>query len=160
MFKVLQILGFWAHRKMSLEFFEGLIWGRTRALNKTLGFEMKFPSKFFGYVESSAVSWIFSASNNLNRLFYRTDPGQTRTLNRTLRFKIISLRNFFSMLEVLQFLGIKVHQKILLDFFVDLLVNRTLGLEKKNTFDIFLACLRLCGFWDFQFIKKCQQTFI
>ena len=61
--------------------------GGNRTLNRTVGFKKKIPSKFFGYLRSTVVSWILSLSKNVNRVLPRTHPGGgTRTLNGTLEF--------------------------------------------------------------------------
>ena len=57
-----------------------------RTLNRTVRFEKKISSKFFGCVQSTVVSWILSLLKNVTTVFPRTDVGGTRTLNRTLAF--------------------------------------------------------------------------
>ena len=60
--------------------------GGNSPLNRTVGFDKKISPKFFGYVESTVVSWILSLSKNVTRVFPRAHPGGTKTLNRTLAF--------------------------------------------------------------------------
>ena len=43
-------------------------------LKTTLGLKKKLPPKFFGYVLSTVVSWIFSLSKNVTRAFPRIHP--------------------------------------------------------------------------------------
>ena len=85
MFKALQFLRFWAYRKILLDFFVELIRREQNSQQNCWNWK-KIPSKFFGYVQSTVVSWILSLSKNVTRVLPRTHPGGTRTLNRTLAF--------------------------------------------------------------------------
>ena len=91
----LKFLGFWVYRKMLLEFFLELCRGGTRTVNRPLAFNKKIRPKFFGYVQSTVVSWILSLSKNVNRVFSRSHLGGTRTLKRTLEFNKKFTLKFF-----------------------------------------------------------------
>ena len=58
--------------------------GGTELSTELLDLEKKIPSQFFGYVQSTVVSWILSLSKNVTTVFPRTHLGGTSTLNRTL----------------------------------------------------------------------------
>ena len=76
MSKALQFLGFRVYRKILQDFFVELIrGGGNRTLNGTVRFEKKIPSKFFGFVQSTVVSWILSLSKNATTVFPRTHLG-------------------------------------------------------------------------------------
>ena len=112
MFKVLQILGFWVYRKMLQEFFPELIRGGPEPSTELSHLTKKLPSKFFGYVWSSAVSWILSLSQNFTRLFCITHPGGIRTLNRTFGFeKKNPFKIFWVCLKYCSFLDFDVIEK-------------------------------------------------
>ena len=95
--------------------------GGNRTLNRTVGFKKKIPWKFFGYVQSTVVSWILSLSKNVTRVLPRTHPGGPELSTELLHLTKNSLWNFLGMFKALQFLRFWVYQKILLDFFVELI---------------------------------------
>ena len=112
--------------------------GGNSPLNRTVGFDKKISPKFFGYVESTVVSWIVSLSKNFTRVFPRSHVGRgPELLTELLHLTKHSLWNFLGVFKALQFLRFWVYQKILLDFFVELIRGGTefwtelLDLKKK-----------------------------
>ena len=115
--------------------------GENRTLNRTVGFEKKYFSKFFWYVQSNVVSWILSLSKHVTRVFPRTHPWgnqnsqQNSCIERKVPFEI-----FLGMFKALQFLRFWVYRKNLQDIFLELIrgVGRTeistelLDLKKKS----------------------------
>ena len=124
--------------------------------------------KFFGYVESSVVSWILSLSKNVTRVFPRTHPGWggTRTLNRTLAFNKKFNSKFFGYVYSSVVSTILSLWKNFTGLFCrthprgNRTLNRTVGFEKKNLFEIFWVCSKYCSFLDLKFKKILRDLFV
>ena len=159
MFIALQFLRFWIYQKILLDFFVELIWEGTELSTELLDLKKNF-SKFFGYVQSTVVSWILSSSKHVTRVFPSTQPGGPDLSTELLPGTKSLLRNFSGMFKALQLHRFWVYRKILLDIFLEFIRGGTeLSAElldlKKNPFEIFWLCSKYCSFLDFEFIEKC-----
>ena len=163
MFKALQFLRFWVYRKILLDIFLVFIRGggeqnsqqncwikKKKSLRNFLGmFKVLYFLRF----------WVYRKI--LLEFCLELIRGGPELSTELLHLTKNSLWNFLGMFKALQFLRFWVYQKILLDFFVELIqggnrtLNRTVGFEKKNLFEIFLVCSKYCSFLDFEFIEKC-----
>ena len=160
MFKALQFLRFWVYQKILLDFFVELIGGEEISEQNCWIRKKKIFSKFFGYLQSTVVSWILSLSKNVTRVIPRTHPGGTRTLNRTLAFNKKFRFKFFGYVYSSVVPSILNLSKNLTGLFCrthlggNRTLNRTAGIEKKH-FEIFWVRSKYCSFLDFEFIETC-----